>query len=100
MSKLIVKNLRGVRFEWDAAKAAANPLKHGGVTFDDAMEVLFDGGARWVDASRNHENRLGVIGYGTTEHLLFVVHVEVADEGFRIISARRVTTAERAFYEG
>ena len=70
------------------------------MTFDEAMEVFFDIGARWVDASRNDENRLGVIGYGATEHLLFVVHVEIADEGFRIISARRVTVAERAIYEG
>ena len=53
-----------------------------------------------VISSRNNENRLGVIGYGATEHLLFVVHIEIADEGFRIISARRVTAAERAIYEG
>ena len=99
MSKLVVKSLRGVRFEWDETKAAANPLKHSGVTFDEAMEVFFDVGARWVDASRNDESRLGVIGYGASEQLLFVVHVEIANEGFRIISARRATGTERRIYE-
>jgi uncharacterized protein len=98
MSKLVVKTLHGVRFEWDEAKAAANPLKHS-VTFDEAMEVFFDVGARWVDASRNREHRLGVIGYGATERLLFVVHIEIADEGFRIISTRKATATERRIYE-
>ena len=99
MTKLVVKTLRGVRFEWDETKAAANPLKHDGITFDEAAEVFFDVGARWVDASRNNESRLGVIGYGATERLLFVVHVEIADEGFRIISAWRATATERRIYE-
>ncbi len=56
-------------------------------------------GARWVDASRNDESRMGVIGYGATERLLFVVHVEIAEEGFCIISARRATATERRVYE-
>jgi hypothetical protein len=99
MAKFIAKTLRGVRFEWDETKAATNPLKHDGVTFDEAAEVFFDAGARWVDASRNDENRLGVIGYGTIDRLLFVVHAEIIDEGFRIISARRATATERRIYE-
>jgi uncharacterized DUF497 family protein len=69
------------------------------VTFDEAAEVFFDIGARWVDASRSGERRLGVIGYGAIERLLFVVHIEIADEGFRIISARRATSTERLVYE-
>lgn len=100
MSKRIFKILHGVRFEWDEAKAVANPVKHGGITFEEAAEVFFDVGARWVDASRNHEIRMGIIGYGATERLLFVVHVEPAVEGFRIISARRATATERRIYEG
>jgi uncharacterized DUF497 family protein len=99
MAKLVVKTLHGVRFEWDETKAAANPLRHDGVTFDEATEVFFDVGARWVDASRNNESRMAVIGYGASERLLFVVHVEIADEGFRIISARRASSIERRVYE-
>ncbi len=99
MPKTISKILRGVVFEWDEAKAADNPVKHDGITFDEAAEVFFDLGARWVDASRNDENRIGVIGYGAKERLLFVVHVEKLHEGFRIISARRATNPERRFYE-
>lgn len=40
MVKRVVKTLHGVRFEWDETKAAANPLKHDGVTFDEATEVF------------------------------------------------------------
>ena len=99
MPKAVSKILRGVVFEWDEAKAAGNLVKHDGITFDEAAEVFFDLGARWIDAGRNDENRLGVIGYGTKERLLFVVHVEKVHEGFRIISARRATSIERRLYE-
>ena len=99
MSKTITRLIRGVIFEWDETKAVDNSVKHDGVTFDEAAEVFFDLGARWIDASRNDENRTGVIGYGAKERLLFVVHVEKLHEGFRIISTRRATTAERRLYE-
>lgn len=99
MSKTITRVIRGVGFEWDEAKAADNPINHDGIMFDEAAEVFFDLGARWIDASRNDESRMGVIGYGTRERLLFVVHVEKVHEGFRIISARRATSIERRLYE-
>ena len=99
MPKTVTKIIRGVVFEWDGAKAADNPANHDGVTFDEATEAFFDPGARWVDASRNDEKRLGVIGYGAKDRLLFVVHVEKLNDGFRIISAWRATSAERRIYE-
>lgn len=99
MAKTITNAIRGVVFEWDEVKAADNPIHHDGVTFDEAAEVFFDLGARWVDASRNHEQRFGVIGYGAKNRLLFVVHAERLNDGFRIISAWRATTAERRIYE-
>jgi uncharacterized DUF497 family protein len=99
MSSTITLTLRGVVFEWDEGKAAINSKKHDGVTFEEAAEVFFDPGARWVDASRHHESRLGVIGYGSASRLLYVVHVERREDGFRIISARRASTAERKIYE-
>ena len=99
MAKTITKAIHGVVFEWDEAKAADNPVHHDGVTFDEAAEAFFDLGARWVDASRNDEQRFGVIGYGGKNRLLFVVHAERLNDGFRIISAWRATSAERRIYE-
>ena len=99
MSKTVTKVIQGVAFEWDEAKAAGNSFNHNGITFDEAAEVFFDLGARWVDAGRNNESRMGVIGYGAKERLLFVVHVEKLRAGFRIISARRATATERRLYE-
>lgn len=99
MVKTVRKTIRAVIFEWDEAKAARNPAIHDGVTFDEAAEVFFDVGARWVDASRNDETRFGVIGYGENDRLLCVVHVERINGGFRIISAWRATSAERRIYE-
>jgi uncharacterized DUF497 family protein len=88
-----------VLFEWDDAKKAANPAKHEGVTFEEAIEVFFDPGARLVDASRKDEARDAVIGYGAKQRILFVVHVEVVDAGYRIISARKAEPDERRRYE-
>lgn len=45
----------GVSFVWNARKAAANPIKHGGISFDPFLKLL--------DAGRNHESRDAVIGY-------------------------------------
>ncbi|HJY82164.1 MAG TPA: BrnT family toxin [Candidatus Binatia bacterium] len=53
----------------------------------------------FTDASVPEEARDAAIGYTTTNQLLFVVHVEVTDEGIRIISARRATSPERRQYE-
>lgn len=99
MEKTVLKVVKGVVFEWNEAKAAENKVKHDGVTFDEATEVFFDLGARLVDASRHDEGRLGLIGYGALSRILFVVHVEKLDQGFRIISARRATRIERRTYE-
>ena len=99
MEKTVRKVIRGVAFEWNEAKAAQNPVKHGGITFDEAIEVFFDLGARLVDASRGDEGRLGLIGYGALSRMLFVVHVEKMDQGYRIISARQATKPERRIYE-
>jgi uncharacterized DUF497 family protein len=90
---------KSVYFEWDEQKYAANPGKHGGVTFDEALDVFFDPGLRIVDASRNDEVRDGIIGYGARSRLLFVVTIEILDRGFRIISARKAEPAERRLYE-
>ena len=90
--------LYGVRFEWDAEKAAANLRKHG-VSFEIAREAFFDPFVRVVEASGEEEARDALIGMTREGRLLFVVHIEHADEIFRLISARPTTMAERRLYE-
>ncbi len=88
-----------MRFEWDAAKASVNFLKHK-VTFAEAIEVFYDPNAlEAYDAGHStKETRFSIIGL-SSQRLLFVVFTE--DNGkVRIISARRATKIEREFYEG
>lgn len=88
-----------VLFVWNDRKAAGNPRKHDGVTFEQATEAFFDPFFKWVDAGRNDEARDAVIGYDGSGHLLFVVHVEVEGEVIRLISARKATISERNQYD-
>jgi len=85
----------GVAFIWNGRKAAANPGKHGGITFEQATQAFFDPFMRVVDAGRNDEAREAVIGCDESGRLLFVVHIESEDEAIRIISARKATAQER-----
>ncbi len=93
--------LNGATFVWNAKKAAANPGKHDGITFEQAATVFFDPFFRLVEVSRNEEARDGIVGYDLLSRLLYVVHVEVEVEGdaIRIISARKATNEERKHYD-
>lgn len=91
--------LNGIRFVWNARKAAANTAKHGGITFEQAATVFFDPFFTLADASRNDEARDAIIGFDAAGKLLFVVHVELDGEAIRIISARRATHEERQHHE-
>lgn len=91
--------LNGLSFVWDASKAAANPRKHDGVTFEQAAQVFFDPFFRVIDASRNDEARDAAIGYDEQGRLLFVVHIEFEGESIRIISARKATREERSRHD-
>lgn len=53
--------LRGVRFRWNAEKARQNLATHG-VTFEQAAQVFFDPFVRYVDASREGDERDGASG--------------------------------------
>ena len=86
-------------FTWNADKARTNPLRHDGVTFEQAVEAFFDPFLKVVDASRNDEARDAIIGMDKRWNPLFVVHVEVEDEAIRLISARKATRRERIEYE-
>ena len=88
----------GITFMWDNTKAAANLRIHG-ILFEQATEAFFDPFLKLIDASRHEEARDAIIGMDTRWNLLFVVHIELEDEAIRIISARRATRRERAYYE-
>jgi uncharacterized protein len=90
--------LHGVTFVWDRDKAATNQRKHG-ILFEQAAEAFFDPFLKLVDASRHEEARGAILGMDTRWNLLFVVHIELEDDAIRIISARKATRRERAYYE-
>ena len=88
----------GITFIWDVDKAVANLRKHG-IPFEQAAEAFFDPFLKVVDASRHEEARDAIIGMDTRWNLLFVVHLELEDDAIRLISARKATRRERAYYE-
>jgi len=89
----------GLRFAWDARKAARNLAKHG-VSFDEASTVFADSLSLTIpdpDHS-DEEERWVIIGETHRRRLVVVVHVE--EEGtVRIISAREADRNEREKYE-
>jgi hypothetical protein len=90
--------LHGITCDWDSNKAATNLRKHG-IPFDQAAEAFFDPFLKLVDASRHEEARDAILGMDTRWNLLFVVHIELEDDAIRIISARKATRREWAYYE-
>jgi len=84
--------------EWDAGKAAANFKKHG-IRFEEAATSLLDplalaqeddiseGEARWV-----------LVGMSTNARLLTVVYTLRDENQIRLISARKATRKEAAYY--
>ena len=91
-----------IAFEWDAAKAAVNLKKHQ-VSFEDAKSVFFDEfGVQFFDPEHSSgEDRFLLLGMSSAAKLLIVCHCE-RDHGstIRIISARKATKRESAFYQG
>jgi uncharacterized protein len=91
-----------MRFEWDENKNRENRKKHG-VSFEIAMEV-FDDPFSLTSQDRivEGEERLWTLGRVEDLNILVVVHTVVDErneEVIRIISARKATPRERAFYE-
>jgi len=88
-----------MKFEWDTAKAVSNIRKHG-VSFDEAGSVFLDRLAvsgpdpdHSIEESRHITFAMSRLG-----RLLAVSHT-YRPGVIRIISARRVTRAERKIYE-
>jgi uncharacterized DUF497 family protein len=89
-----------IRFEWDSAKATANFRKHG-VSFDEAQSVFYDEFAvQFFDEEHSaSEERFLLLGMSVGAQLLLVCHCErEAGDIIRIISARKATKRESAFY--
>jgi len=89
-------------FEWDSTKAKSN-LKRHGISFEEAKSVFFDDYALqfYDEGHSEEEDRFLLLGLSNTSKLLMIVHCE--REGgnvIRIISARKATTNESAFYQG
>ncbi|MEX8518361.1 MAG: BrnT family toxin [Leptothrix sp. (in: b-proteobacteria)] len=91
-----------IKFEWDPEKAAANVKKHH-VSFEEAKSVFFDDFAvQFFDENHSaEEDRFLMLGLSSGSRLLIVCHCE-RDQGrvIRIISARKATKRESAFYRG
>ncbi len=91
-----------IRFEWDPVKAAANTAKHH-VSFEEAKSVFYDEFAVqfYDDEQSTEENRFLLLGMSSGARVLLVCHCEREQgEVIRIISARRATRRESAFYPG
>ncbi len=91
-----------MRFDWDPAKAASNLKKHQ-VSFEEAKTVFFDDFAVqfFDDEHSQDEERFIMLGMSSTARMLVVCHCERAEgEVIRIISARKATRGEAAFYKG
>lgn len=91
-----------IKFEWNEAKAAANLEKHQ-VSFEEARSVFFDEfGVQFFDQDHSSdEERFLMLGMSSGAKLLIVCHCE-REYGavIRIISARKATKRESAFYQG
>ena len=91
-----------IKFEWDPPKAAANLRKHQ-VSFDEAKSVFYDEFAvQFFDEEHSlDEERFLMLGMSSGAKLLIVCHCEREHgEVIRIISARKATKRESAFYQG
>ncbi len=98
----IVNILNEIRFAWDEDKNKLNKIKHH-VSFEEAKNVFYDEYAlQFYDPEHSHsEERFMLLGISDRLRVLFVCHCYLEkDSIIRIISARRATAKEKAYYEG
>lgn len=88
-----------MKIEYDPEKAAANPLNHDGVTFDEAKDVLLDPFALTrEDTDANDEQRFVTLGMGGKGRILVVVWT-LRDDRIRLISAWKANQPQKKRYE-
>lgn len=100
MYNIIITTWDDLSFEWDPAKAESNLSKHG-VSFEEAKEVFYDLHARVIDdpAHSIDEERFVILGLSAKADVLTVCHCyRSAESVIRIISARKATKNESAYY--
>ena len=88
-----------MEFTWDEGKNAANRAKHG-VSFQEARALFLSGLDYLVLFDEAHsvdEERFIAIG-PISRGVVLVVWTEQDEDTIRIISARRATKRERAYY--
>uniref|UniRef100_E6QXH8 Protein containing DUF497 n=1 Tax=mine drainage metagenome TaxID=410659 RepID=E6QXH8_9ZZZZ len=86
-------------FEFDPEKAAANPINHEGVTFEEAKAVLLDPYAlTQEDSDAGGEQRFVSLGMGSKGRILLAVWT-LRSERIRIISAWKANQLQRRHYE-
>jgi uncharacterized DUF497 family protein len=82
-----------MKIEFDPDKAAANPLNHEGVTFEEARAVLLDPYA--LTRENSDEHRFITLGMGAKGRTLIVVWT-LREESVRLISAWHGTLRVKA----
>jgi uncharacterized DUF497 family protein len=88
-----------MKIEFDPDKAAANPLNHEGVTFDEAQAVLLDPYALTREnGDADNEHRFITLGMGAKGRILIVVWT-LREESVRLISAWKANQSQRRRYE-
>ena len=88
-----------MEIDFDPDKAAVNPLKHDGVTFDEAKAVLLDPYALTKeDSGVAGEQRFVTLGMGGKGRILIVVWT-LRGESVRLISAWKANQPQRRRYE-
>ena len=88
-----------MEIEFDPDKAAANPINHAGVTFDEAKYVLLDPYALTrEDADAAGEARFISLGMGGKGRILVIVWT-LRGNNPRIISAWKANRPQRRRYE-
>jgi len=91
-----------IRFAWDPPKATSNLKKHG-ISFEEAQSVFYDELATqfYDDDNSSSEDRFIMLGMSSSARVLVVCHCErESGDLIRIISARKATKRESAFYGG
>ena len=84
---------------WDPHKASANARRHGGVTFEEAKDVLLDPFALVCeDEDTRAEQRFVALGRGAKGRVLVVVYT-YRDETIRLVAAWKANKPQRRRYE-
>ncbi len=88
-----------MKIEYDPDKAAANPIKHDGVTFDEAQTVLTDPYALTKDDPHaQDEARFITLGMSVQARVLIVVWTMRGDT-IRLVSSWKATQPQRKSYD-